>query len=179
MPFLGSAKRFVLCAIGDEAARSLEAAAAMLRRHGVAVDSQQVDEPDGDAGETLLAQSGAQGADLLVMGVCSHPVTRGCASWCLAVPPATSCTRPCCPCSSVAERRPVPARRLSCKAGRTVRCAAHHDVDVAALLEVRIEDRLCRPRTGPAWAPWRISGSPRIHVNMCYSNSLKFHTEMA
>jgi nucleotide-binding universal stress UspA family protein len=72
LPFLREAKRVILCAVGDEAAQSLAAAAAMLRRHGLAVHPHQLAEPDGDAGQVLLAQAGAQGADLLVMGAYGH-----------------------------------------------------------------------------------------------------------
>jgi nucleotide-binding universal stress UspA family protein len=35
-----------------------------------------VDEPDGNAGEALLAQAAAQGADLLVMGAYGHTRLR-------------------------------------------------------------------------------------------------------
>ena len=35
----------------------------------------------------------------------------------------------------------------------------------------------CRPRPGPPAVPWRISGSPGIHLMMCYSNSLKYKKE--
>jgi nucleotide-binding universal stress UspA family protein len=76
LPFLQAARRVVLCAIGTEAARSLEAAATMLRRHGVAVEPRRVDEPDGDAGEVLIAQARAEGADLLVMGAYGHARLR-------------------------------------------------------------------------------------------------------
>jgi nucleotide-binding universal stress UspA family protein len=76
LPFLHKAKRVILCAVGEEAAKSLGAAAAMLQRHGLAVHSQQVAEPDGDAGEILLAQAGAQSADLLVMGAYGHARLR-------------------------------------------------------------------------------------------------------
>jgi nucleotide-binding universal stress UspA family protein len=76
LPFLQAASRVSLCAVGDEAATTLEAAAAMLRRHGLAVQPQQVDEPDGNAGEILLAQAGALGADLLVMGAYGHARLR-------------------------------------------------------------------------------------------------------
>ena len=76
LPFLRGAQRVLLCAIGTEAAKSLEAAAAMLRRHGLAVHPQQVAEGDGDAGEVLLAQASAQGADLLVMGAYGHARLR-------------------------------------------------------------------------------------------------------
>jgi nucleotide-binding universal stress UspA family protein len=76
LPFLCSAERVVLCAVGQEAARDLEAAAAMLRRHGAAVQPQAIDEPDGDAGTILLAQAAAHGADLLVMGTYGHARLR-------------------------------------------------------------------------------------------------------
>jgi hypothetical protein len=48
-----------------------------------------------------------------------------------------------------------------------------------ALLEVRIQDPSCRPRTGPAWVPWRIIYSPLIHQMKCYSKALKSHIERA
>ena len=70
------AKRMILCAVGEEADASLDPAAAMLRRHGVAVQPQPIDEPDGDAGEILLAQAAAHGADLLVMGAYGHARLR-------------------------------------------------------------------------------------------------------
>jgi nucleotide-binding universal stress UspA family protein len=76
LPLLREAKRVILCAVGAAAAQSLGAAAAMLQRHGLAVHSQQVDEPDGDAGTVLLAQAGAQRADLLVMGAYGHARLR-------------------------------------------------------------------------------------------------------
>jgi nucleotide-binding universal stress UspA family protein len=76
LPFLHVAKRLTLCAVGDEPATSLEAAAAMLWRHGLAVRSHRVGEPDGNAGEVLLAQCSAQGADLLVMGAYGHTRLR-------------------------------------------------------------------------------------------------------
>ncbi|HSA81321.1 MAG TPA: universal stress protein, partial [Geminicoccaceae bacterium] len=60
LPFLHVARRVILCAVGAAAANSLDAAAAMLQRHGLAVHPRQVDQPDGDAGETLLAQAGAE-----------------------------------------------------------------------------------------------------------------------
>jgi nucleotide-binding universal stress UspA family protein len=76
LPFLCGAQRVVLCAVGQEAARDLEASAAMLRRHGAAVQTQPIDQPDGDAGEILLAQAAAHGADLLVMGTYGHARLR-------------------------------------------------------------------------------------------------------
>jgi nucleotide-binding universal stress UspA family protein len=76
LPFLQEAQRVLLCAIGAEAAKSLEAAAAMLRRHGLEVHPQQVAEGEGDAGELLLAQATGQAADLLVMGAYGHARLR-------------------------------------------------------------------------------------------------------
>ncbi len=72
LPFLCGAKRLVLCAVGETAARDLEAAAAMLRRHGAAVQAERIEQADGAAGEVLLAQAAAHGADLLVMGAYGH-----------------------------------------------------------------------------------------------------------
>ena len=77
LPFLHAAKRVVLCAVGDEAAASLEAAAAMLRRHGVAVRPS----PGGRAGRgcgrgPARPGCGARGADLLVMGAYGHTRLR-------------------------------------------------------------------------------------------------------
>ena len=48
----------------------------MLRRHGLTVHFHGVDEPDGDAGEVLLAQAAAHAADLLVMGAYGHTRLR-------------------------------------------------------------------------------------------------------
>ena len=76
LPFLHKAERIVLCAVGENAATSLEAAAAMLQRHGLVVHSQPVSEPDANAGEVLLAQAVGQGADLLVMGAYGHARLR-------------------------------------------------------------------------------------------------------
>jgi nucleotide-binding universal stress UspA family protein len=76
LPLLQEAKRVVLSAVGDEAATTLEAAAAMLRRHGLAVQAHKLDELDGNAGEVLLAQAEAQAADLLVMGAYGHARLR-------------------------------------------------------------------------------------------------------
>ena len=76
LPFLCGAQRVVLCAIGKEAARDLEAAVAMLKRHGAPVEAQAIDQPDGDAGEALLAQAAALGSDLLVMGTYGHARLR-------------------------------------------------------------------------------------------------------
>jgi nucleotide-binding universal stress UspA family protein len=76
LPFLQAAKRVVLCAVGEQAKTSLEAPAAMLRRHGVNIQPHKVDEPDGNAGEVLLAQAATHAADLLVMGAYGHTRLR-------------------------------------------------------------------------------------------------------
>jgi nucleotide-binding universal stress UspA family protein len=76
LPLLREAERVILLTIGEAATDSLEAGAAMLRRHGVAVEPQQVEGPDGAAGEGLLAQAAAHGADLLVMGAYGHSRLR-------------------------------------------------------------------------------------------------------
>jgi nucleotide-binding universal stress UspA family protein len=76
LPLLREAKRVVLSTVGDEAATTLEAAAAMLRRHGLAVQAHKLDELDGNAGEVLLAQAAAHAADLLVMGAYGHTRLR-------------------------------------------------------------------------------------------------------
>ncbi|HEX6142416.1 MAG TPA: universal stress protein [Geminicoccaceae bacterium] len=72
LPFLRDAERVNLCALGEEAARTVEACAAMLRRHDVAAEAEPLERPDGDAGEVLLAQAVAHGSDLLVMGAYGH-----------------------------------------------------------------------------------------------------------
>lgn len=76
LPFLQAAKDAILCAVGDKAAASLDVATAMLRRHGLDVQPHKVDEPDGNAGEVLLGQAAAHGADLLVMGAYGHTRLR-------------------------------------------------------------------------------------------------------
>ena len=99
LPFLHTAQRVILCAVGEEARKSLGAAAAMLERHGLSVRLLQVDEPDANAGEVLLAQADAQGA------ICfwAPTDTRGCANSCSVAPPAMSCGRPRCRSSSAAD----------------------------------------------------------------------------
>jgi nucleotide-binding universal stress UspA family protein len=79
LPFLQrtAADRVVLCAVGHDAAAGLDAAAAMLERHGVPVQPERVDRADGrSTGEILLAQAAAYGADLLVMGAYGHARVR-------------------------------------------------------------------------------------------------------
>jgi hypothetical protein len=55
--------------------------------------------------------------------------------------------------------------------------AAHHDVGVAALLEVRIEDRFAGRALACLGKPWRISYSPPIQQIICHTKSLKSHAE--
>ena len=76
LPFLQAAERVVLCAIGTQAAASLEDAARMLRRHEVKVEPEHVAGSDKDAGDKLLAQAAAHGAELLVMGAYGHTRLR-------------------------------------------------------------------------------------------------------
>ena len=54
--------------------------------------------------------------------------------------------------------------------------AAHHDVGIAALLEVRIEDRFAGRAPAPG-VTWRISYSALIHQMMCYTKPLECHAE--
>ena len=79
LPFLQhtAANRVVLCAVGEETAAGVEAAAMMLERHGVAVQPERVERTEGGStGEILLAQATAHGADLLVMGAYGHARVR-------------------------------------------------------------------------------------------------------
>jgi nucleotide-binding universal stress UspA family protein len=76
LPFLRTAERVVLCAVGERSAAGLDAAAAMLGRHQVPVRPERVDGTDAGAGAVLLAQAAAHGADLLVMGAYGHARVR-------------------------------------------------------------------------------------------------------
>ena len=76
LPFLRAAERVILLAIGEAAADSVDAGAAMLRRHGATVEPHRIGASDGDAGEVLLAQAAAHDADLLVMGAYGHSRLR-------------------------------------------------------------------------------------------------------
>jgi len=76
LPFLRTAERVVLCAVGERSAAGLDAAAAMLERHQVRVRPERVGGTDASAGEVLLAQAAAHGADLLVMGAYGHARVR-------------------------------------------------------------------------------------------------------
>jgi nucleotide-binding universal stress UspA family protein len=72
LPFLREAQRVILLAVGEAAADSVEAGAAMLQRHGVTIEPHRIDGSDGDAGTVLLTQAADRGADLLVMGAYGH-----------------------------------------------------------------------------------------------------------
>lgn len=48
----------------------------MLRRHEVPLEPRHVPEPGSAAGEVLLSQASAEGADLLVMGAYGHTRLR-------------------------------------------------------------------------------------------------------
>jgi nucleotide-binding universal stress UspA family protein len=76
LPFLRTAQHVVLCTVGEQGAASLDEAAAMLGRHGVAVHLERVGGTEASAGEILLAQATAHGADLLVMGAYGHARLR-------------------------------------------------------------------------------------------------------
>jgi hypothetical protein len=76
-----------------------------------------------------------------------------------------------------AKRSKAAMLRVRTAQGVFVGVAAHYDVDVAALLEVRIEDRFAGRALAPAWVPWRIRRCPLIHQMMCYTKLLKSHKE--
>jgi nucleotide-binding universal stress UspA family protein len=76
LPFLCRAQRVVVCAVGDVAMSSLDAAAGMLRRHGARVEPEAMSGPDNSAGEALLRSALAHRADLLVIGSYGHTRMR-------------------------------------------------------------------------------------------------------
>ena len=76
LPFLQEARTTILCAVGEQAAESLDDAAVMLRRHGVQVTTERIAAEDSDAGAVLLARAAAHGAELLVMGAYGHTRLR-------------------------------------------------------------------------------------------------------
>ncbi|HEX6015975.1 MAG TPA: universal stress protein, partial [Geminicoccaceae bacterium] len=65
-----------LAAAGEQVAVRLDAAAALLKRHGAPVTAKQIPPGAGDAGATLLGAADAEGADLLVMGAYGHSRLR-------------------------------------------------------------------------------------------------------
>jgi nucleotide-binding universal stress UspA family protein len=76
LPFLAEADAVVLAAAGEQAAAGLDAAAALLKRHGAPVAAKQIPSVAGGAGATLLGAAEAEGADLLVMGAYGHSRLR-------------------------------------------------------------------------------------------------------
>jgi nucleotide-binding universal stress UspA family protein len=76
LPLLRAARHVVLCTVGEQGVASFDQAAAMLGRHGVAVHLERVGGTDASAGEILLAQATAHGADLIVMGAYGHARLR-------------------------------------------------------------------------------------------------------
>lgn len=76
LPFLTTAERVLLCAVGEEAIATLEPATAMLRRHGAPVEADAVRGSAGDAGALLLGQASAYKADLMVIGAYGHSRLR-------------------------------------------------------------------------------------------------------
>lgn len=76
LPFLTRAQRVVLCTIGDDPAAGVEAAAAMLQRHGLGAAPEIVRIEGGSPGQVLCEQAAQCGADLLVMGAYGHSRLR-------------------------------------------------------------------------------------------------------
>lgn len=75
LPFLTGAEAVTVVAGGEDAAQSLDAAALLLRRHGVEPATRQI-EMAGSAGDALLGAVEAAGGDLLVMGAYGHSRLR-------------------------------------------------------------------------------------------------------
>jgi nucleotide-binding universal stress UspA family protein len=76
LPFLATARRVVLCAVGEEAAAHVDDAASMLLRHGLESRPQVVKITEGSAGRVLCEQAQNFNADLLVMGAYGHAKLR-------------------------------------------------------------------------------------------------------
>ena len=75
LPLLAVAQEAVVLTLGEDEPASLEAAAAMLGRHGVKARVERRPE-QGATGRQLLSVAGELGADLLVMGAYSHSRLR-------------------------------------------------------------------------------------------------------
>lgn len=74
LPFLVTGETTILLAAGEAAAATLDLAAALLRRHGINVQAEQIEATH--AGTMLLTEAEARGADLLVMGAYGHSRLR-------------------------------------------------------------------------------------------------------
>lgn len=75
LPLLVEAEEVIVLTLGEDVSRSLEAAAAMLGRHGARVRTELRPE-QGATGAQLLDLADELGADLLVMGAYSHSRLR-------------------------------------------------------------------------------------------------------
>jgi hypothetical protein len=101
LPFLQTAERVVLCAVGERSAAGLDAAAAMLGRHQVRV------RPEREAAPTRARARSCWRRPPRTAPTSSSwaPTgTRGCASSSSAAPRAACCATRRCPCSSAADR---------------------------------------------------------------------------
>ena len=79
LPFLTSARKVTIICIDEDGvsdAPGAKALAEYLLLHGITADIRLVQEDNRNTGEVLLAEAGALGADLLVMGGYSHSRLR-------------------------------------------------------------------------------------------------------
>lgn len=76
LPFVTTARRVVLCTIGEDPPAKVEDAAAMLRRHGLAIQPEILKIERGSPGRVLCEQAQNLEADLLVMGAYGHARLR-------------------------------------------------------------------------------------------------------
>lgn len=76
LPFCIGAQAVTVYAGGEDAAATLEAAAALLRRHAIAVRTETAEGAGSSAGASLLEAAAAHGADLIVMGAYGHSRLR-------------------------------------------------------------------------------------------------------
>jgi nucleotide-binding universal stress UspA family protein len=72
LPFLQEADRVVLVAAGEEYHASADAAGQRLSAHGVKVEMEKLDEPEGSIGELLLAIASTKQCTAMVMGAYGH-----------------------------------------------------------------------------------------------------------
>lgn len=75
LPFIVTAEETYIVSIGEDAGEELEAAVAMVERHGAKVRAHRVTDYS-DAGHALLEATVANGCDLLVMGAYGHSRLR-------------------------------------------------------------------------------------------------------
>jgi nucleotide-binding universal stress UspA family protein len=72
LPFLQQADRVVLVAAGEEYHASADAAALRLAGHGIEVELEKLDEPEGSIGELLLTIASTKQCTAMVMGAYGH-----------------------------------------------------------------------------------------------------------